>query len=150
LLETQKENPMPKKLWGTEIVTEPAPIKQKLKRQTVNPYRWRSKPVSTDIGLWYSENRPRTLAECADLKKALQTKSNSKVGKYSVDVFGPKGMKTAIVCGPVGEVALKSAAARKLFTRRLAGIEQIIEVYLQQFGTEEPVFEESKPILDLD
>jgi hypothetical protein len=37
----------------------------------------------------------------------------------------------------------------KLFTRRLAGIEQIIEVYLKQFGTEEPVFEKPKPMLDI-
>lgn len=59
-------------------------------------------------------------------------------------------MKTAYVCGPFGEVALKSVAARKLFNRRLAGIEQIIEVYLKQFGTEDPVFEVSKPIVDLD
>ncbi len=139
---------MPKDLWGNEIVVEPKPIKTKKRR--VAPYDVRQfKPVSTDITLWLSENRPRTLAECADLKKALKAKS--KVGKYAVDVFkSTNGMKTALVCGPAGEVALKSVAARKLFNQRVARIEQVIEVYLMQFGTEEPVFEKSRPIMDLD
>lgn len=134
---------MPKDLWGNEIVVEPKPIK-KTKRQSTYYNVGRSKPVSTDITLWFGENKPKTLAECADLRRALKTKSSSKIGNYTVDVSGPKGMKTTHVCGPAGEVALKSPAARKLFNRRLAGIEQIIEVYLQQFGTEEPVFDSSK------
>lgn len=141
---------MPSDPWDNKIVVESAPIKLKKKRQTINPYLWRSKPVSTDIGLWFSENKPRTLVDCADLRKALRTKTTLKVGKYSVDVHGLAGMRTAYVCGPAGEVALKGVAARKLFNRRLAGIEQIIEVYLKQFGTEEPVFEKPKPLLDLD
>ena len=140
---------MPKDLWGNENIVEPEPVKKKKKRQSTYYNVGRSKPVSTDITLWFSENKPKTLAECADLRKALKTKS--RVGKYVVDVFGAtKRMKTAYVCGPAGEVALKSPAARKLFNRRLAGIEQIIGVYLKQFGTEEPVFEGPKPILDLD
>ena len=141
---------MPKDLWGNEIVVQPAPVKKKEPR--VANYDLRQfKPVNTDIAFWFSENRPTTLADCADLKKALRTKSKSKVGKYVVDVFETtKGIKTSYVCGPLGEVALKSVAARKLFSRRLAGIKQIIEVYLIQFGTEDPVVEGSKPILDLD
>lgn len=141
---------MPKVLWGNEIVVETEPVKKK--KQRVATYDLRQfKPVSTDITLWFSENRPRTLADCADLKKALRTKSKSKVGKYAVDMFKTtNGGKIAYVCGPIGEVALKSRAARKLFNSRLAGIKQIIEVYLAQFGTEEPVFDGSRPILDLD
>jgi hypothetical protein len=139
---------MAKDLWGNEIVVEPAPIKKKKKRQVINPYVRQSKPVSTDITLWFSENKPKTLADCADLKRAL--KSKSKVGKYVVDVVGPtKGVKTIFVCGHVGEVMLKGVAARRLFNKRLAAIEQMIEIYLKQFGTEEPVVEVSRPILDL-
>src|SRR6266850_5392283 len=140
---------MAKDLWGNEIVIEPASIKKKKKRQVVNYNVRQSKPVSTDIAFWFSENRPKTLADCADLKKALKIKS--KVGKYVVDVFGAtKGVRIAYVCGPAGEVALKSVAARKLFNKRLAAIEQFIEISLKQFGTEEPVFEGSRPILNLD
>jgi hypothetical protein len=139
---------MPKDLWGNEIIVEPETVKKKKRQVAYNNVR-RFKPVSTDITLWFSENKPKTLAECADLKKALRTKS--KVGKYVVDVLGPKkGMKTVFVCGPAGEVALKSVAARKLFNRRLAAIEQFMEINLRQSGTETPVFEGSRPILSLD
>ena len=140
---------MPKDVWGNEIVVEPKPVTKRKKPQVGNYHLRQFKPISTDMTLWFSQNRPKTLAECADLKNALRTKSESKVGKYAVDVFETTNGKIAHVCGPAGEVALKSPAARKLFNRRLAGIEQIIEVYLKQFGTEEPVFDSSRPVQDL-
>ena len=149
--ETEEDNAMPKVLWGDESPEEePELIKKKKKPPSRNPFLRRNKPVNTDIGQWFSENKPRTLQDCADLKKALRTKTTATVGRYTVDVRGStRAAEIKYVCGPAGEVALKSVAARRLFNRRLASIEQIIEVYLKQFGTEEPEFEVSKPLLDL-
>lgn len=141
---------MPKVLWGDEEDdAEPEPVKKK-KRPVANYDLRQFRPDSTDITLWLRENKPTTLAECADLKKALKTKTTAKVGNYTVEVFGPKGSRVTHVRGPAGLVALKSVAARRLFKKRLASIEDVIETYLKQFGTETPDFETSKPLLDLD
>ena len=125
-------------LWGEEMVVE-AP-KKKPRRKNVQPYR---KPAycseSNDIDGWFRENMPQTLAECDDVRKALSKKSQ--VGNYEAGIFHARtGTRLVRVKGPVSKVMIVSAAARKYFNKKLRNHEVRLEVYLEQFGTEQPEF----------
>jgi hypothetical protein len=133
-------------LWGNEIVVESKPAKAKKKKQQQKFVR---DPERTDIGIWLSKNKPKTLADCADLKQALRTKSQA--GKYCYTTFGTRNrVGYPGIRGPESALMLVSPAARRHLTKRVNAIEEIIKIYLQQFGTEQPVFEKSKPIADFD
>ena len=139
---------MPYDLWGNEIVVEPKLAKKKKQRQR-EYYRRGPNPEYFDMTLWFSKNRPKTLAECADLRTVLRTKSM--VGKYChVDYGSDHGRSYSGVRGPASPFLFVSPAARRQFNKRLDAIEEIIGIYLRQFGTEQPVFGKSKPLVDLD
>ena len=125
-------------LWGKEIVVE-AP-KKKPRRKEVQPFR---RPAycgeNNDIDGWFRENDPQSLAECDDVRKALRKKSQ--VGNYEAGIFQARtGTKLVRVKGPVSNVMIVSAAARKYFNKKLRNLEIRLEVYLKQFGTEQPDF----------
>jgi len=125
-------------LWGEEVVV--AAPKKKPRRKEVQPYR---KPAycseNNDIDGWFRENSPQTLAECDDIRKALLKKSQ--VGNYEASTHHARtGTRLVRVKGPVGNVMIVSAAARKYFNKKLRNLEIRLEVYLKQFGTEQPEF----------
>jgi hypothetical protein len=139
---------MPLDLWGNEIVVEPKPTKKKRQR-TRERYRRGPNPEYFDMTLWFSKNRPKTLAECDDLRRTLRTKSM--FGKYChVDYGSEHGRSYIGVRGPASLFLFVSPAARRQFNKRLDRIEEIIGIYLRQFGTEQPVFQKSRPLVDLD
>ena len=126
-------------LWGEEIVV--AAPKKKPRRKQVQLFR---RPAycseNNDIDSWFRENNPQTLAESEDVRKALRKKSQ--VGNYEASIFHARtGTKLVRVKGPVSNVMIVSAAARKYFNKKLRNLEVRLEVYLKQFGTEQPVFE---------
>jgi hypothetical protein len=127
-------------LWGEEVVV--AAPKKKPRRKEVQPYR---KPAycseNNDIDGWFRENSPQTLAECDDIRKALLKKSQ--VGNYEASTHHARtGTRLVRVKGPVGNVMIVSAAARKYFNKKLRNHEVRLEVYLEQFGTEQVVFKD--------
>ena len=73
---------MPLDFWGRERIIEPP--KKKIRRKVEQPIR---RPVhcrrNIDIKGWFQENRPETLADVTDLRKAMRTKKA--IGKYDAD-----------------------------------------------------------------
>ena len=125
-------------LWGKEMVV--AAPKKKPRRKEVQPIR---RPAycseNNDIDGWFRENSPQTLAECEDVRRALLKKSQ--VGNYEAETFHARtGTKLVRVKGPVSNVMIVSAAARKYFNKKLRNLEIRLEVYRKQFGTEQPEF----------
>ncbi len=119
-------------LWGREIVVEPP--KKKIRRKEVQPIR---RPVycseSNDIEGWFRENKPETLAECEDLRKAIRRKAT--VGNYGADSHEARtGRKLLRVKGPVSNVMIVSPKARAHFNKRLRNREVYLEVIRDQFA----------------
>jgi hypothetical protein len=128
-------------LWGEEIVVAEAPKKKQRRRAESDSYRRRPAYCSenNDIDSWFRENNPETLAECEDVRKALRKKSQ--VGNYGADSYIAKtGLKLLRVKGPVSNVMIVSAAARKYFNKKLRSREVYLETLLKQFGSEQVTF----------
>jgi hypothetical protein len=123
---------MPRSLWGQEIIPEPP--KKKVRRQQSQPVR---RPAycceSNDILGWFRDNKPDTLSECGDLKKAIRKKAT--VGNYGADSHEARtGRKLLRVKGPVSNVMIVSRKARAFFNKKLRNREVFLEVQSAQFG----------------
>ncbi len=118
-------------LWGREIVVEQP--KKKLRHKVAQPIR---RPIycieGNDIDGWFRDNKPETLEECRDLRKAIRKKAT--VGRYGADSHEARtGRKLLRVKGPVSNVRIVSPKARKYFNKRLRNREIYLEVLRDQF-----------------
>jgi hypothetical protein len=126
-------------LWGQEIVVEVPEPKPKRKRVAHRDRRPVYCGENNDIPVWFRENMPQTLAECADVRQALRKKEQ--IGNYAADEYhAGTGRKLIRLRGPVSNVMIVSPAARKLLNRKLKNRESYLKVLLTQFGTEQPEF----------
>lgn len=120
-------------LWGRERIVEPP--KKKVRRKPVQPIR---RPIycieNNDIEGWFRDNKPASMADVADLRKAMRIKKA--VGKYNADSHEARtGRKMLRVIGPTSNVMIVSPAARRLFNKKLRNREVILEVLRDQFST---------------
>lgn len=123
---------MPLDIFGRERIIEPP--KKKVRRKVEQPIR---RPVycseNNDIKGWFQDNKPETLADVADLRKAMRTKKA--VGKYNADSHEARtGRKMLRVLGPVSNVMIVSPEARKLFNQKLRNREVILEILRDQLA----------------
>lgn len=124
---------MARGLWGQEVI--PDPPKKKVRRPQAQPIR---RPVycseSNDINGWFGDNKPESLSECEDLKKAIR--KTASVGNYGADTHEARtGRKLLRVKGPVSNVMVVSRKARALFNKKLRNREIFLEVLRDQFAS---------------